>query len=205
MLSLRMYMARLRRRRRTFFPDLRYMSVLRLIHRPLSDDDLRHILGSGIKIIKYSQLSEYDDLGTLLPKPVDCCIILYEEKLDSGHWTALSRYAGRYEHFDSYGVAPDSELRWVNLTMRARLNERTPYLSNLLKKESYIYNTVPYQSKEHDVNTCGAHVAHRLYCLQSKGMQLAGYHSYMEDLKRESQSSYDYIVAEFVRGELSGQ
>jgi hypothetical protein len=82
-------------------------------------------------------------LDTLLPKAVDCCIILYEEKLDSGHWTALSRYAGRYEHFDSYGVAPDTELHWVNLDVRARLNERTPYLSNLLKKESYIYNTVP--------------------------------------------------------------
>ena len=203
MLALRMYMARLRRRRRTFFPDLMYMSVLRLIHRPLSDDDLRHILGNDIKIIKYAQLSEYDELETLLPNAVDCCIILYEEKLDSGHWTALSKYNGRYEHFDSYGVAPDTELHWVNLRARAKLNEMTPYLSDLLKKESYIYNTVPYQSKDHDVNTCGSHVAHRLYCLQSKGIQLAGYHAYMEELKKQTHASYDYIVAEFVREELS--
>ena len=179
------------------------MSALRLIHRPLSDEDLRRILGSGVKIIKYGQLSDYDGLDALLPKPVDFCIILYEEKLDSGHWTALSKYDGRYEHFDSYGVPPDSELHWVNLKMRQRLNEMTPYLSNLLKKEAYIYNTVKYQSKDHDVNTCGSHVAHRLQCLQSKGMQLAKYHEYMDELKRESHSSYDYIVAEFVRGELS--
>jgi len=160
-------------------------------------------LGEDLKILKYSELANYEDLDQLLTKPIDYCIILYEERLNSGHWTGLCKYNDMYEHFDSYGVAPDSELHWINLAMRARLNERTPYLSNLLKKESYIYNTVHYQSKDHDVNTCGAHVAHRLYCLQSKGMQLAGYHSYMEELKKESQSSYDYIVAEFVREELS--
>ena len=202
MLAMRMYMARRRRRRRTFFPDQRYMSVLRLIHRPLSDDDLRHILGSGIKIIKYSQLSEYDDLDTLLPNPVDCCIILYEEKLDSGHWTTLSKYAGLYEHFDSYGVRPDAELNWINLRMRARLDQLTPYLSNLLKGEPYLYSTVHYQSKDHDVNTCGSHVAHRLHCLRSRHMTLAMYHDYMEELKRESHTSYDYIVAEFVKNAL---
>ena len=41
------------------------MSVLKLIHKPLSDDDLRHILGEDIKIIKYSQLADYNDLNDM--------------------------------------------------------------------------------------------------------------------------------------------
>ena len=179
------------------------MSVLRLIHRPLSDDDIRTLLGSGVKIIKYGDLSDYDDLGALLPSPVDYCIILYEQSPNSGHWTGLLKYDGRYEHFDSYGVAPDTELQWINIKMRRALDQVTPYLSNLLKKESYVYNTVKYQSKDHDINTCGSHVVHRLHCLRSKNMTLAMYHDYMERLKKDSQSSYDYIVAEFVKNALS--
>ena len=117
MLALRMYLARLRRRQ-AIFPYLSYMSVLKLIHRALSDGDLHAILGSDLKIIKYSQLSEYSNLSELLPKPLDYCIILYEEMSNSGHWTALSKADGRYEHFDSYGVAPDTELHWINLKVR---------------------------------------------------------------------------------------
>ena len=202
MLALRMYIARTRGKQ-AFCSYLSYMSVLKLIHRALSDGDLHAILGSDLKIIKYSQLSEYSNLSELLPKPLDYCIILYEEMSNIGHWTALSRSDGRYEHFDSYGVAPDAELHWINLKVRAKLNEVTPSLSNLLKEESYIYNTVQYQSKDHSVNTCGSHVAHRLYCLKNKGMNLPRYHDYMDQLKKDTQSSYDYIVAEFVSGELS--
>ena len=33
------------------------MSVLRLIHHPLSDDDLRELLGPKLKIVKYSHLT----------------------------------------------------------------------------------------------------------------------------------------------------
>ena len=55
--------------------------LLKLVHKPLSDEDLRRVLGDDLKIVKYSDLDNYNDLDELLPNPVDYCIILYEEKL----------------------------------------------------------------------------------------------------------------------------
>ncbi|MFM7984704.1 MAG: hypothetical protein ACKPKO_35815, partial [Candidatus Fonsibacter sp.] len=63
-------------------------------------------------------------------------IVLYEDRPDRGHWTALSKYAVIYEHFDSYGNKPDKSLEWVNMKMRRRLMQATPYLTNLLKTQS---------------------------------------------------------------------
>jgi len=77
------------------------MSVLRLIHHPLSDDDLRKLLGPKLKIVKYSQLDSLTDLNQLLPNPVDACILLYEQAPNVGHWTALLKYDEIFEHFDS--------------------------------------------------------------------------------------------------------
>ena len=51
------------------------MSILKLVHRALSDSDLRRILGAGTKIIKYSELSRFQSLDQLLPNAIDYCII----------------------------------------------------------------------------------------------------------------------------------
>ena len=56
------------------------MSLLKLIHKALSDSDIRKILGHTTKIIKYSELSQFTDLDELLPNPTDYCIILYEDQ-----------------------------------------------------------------------------------------------------------------------------
>ena len=175
------------------------MSIVKLIHKALSDTDIRRILGNDTKVIKYSELSHYDDLNQLLPKDTDYCIILYEDHVDHGHWVGLSKYDGKFEHFDSYGLKPDKELEWVNVKMRIKLLEKEPYLSNLLKQEKYIYNTVKYQQSDIGVNTCGAHVVHRLYRLKMQDMDLDAYHTYMLQLKDDFNTSYDVVVAEFVR------
>lgn len=109
-------------------------SVLKIMRTPLSDSDIRKILGNDIKIIVYPDLSKYSNLGDLLPANRDCCIILYELKQLSGHWTCLTRDGDLFTFFDSYGLKPDSELRWISSVQRSALNENTPYLSNLLKK-----------------------------------------------------------------------
>ena len=179
------------------------MSLLRLIHHPLSDDDLRKLLGPKLKIVKYSQLDSLTDLNQLLPNPVDACILLYEQAPNVGHWTALLKYDEIFEHFDSYGGKPDAPLKWTNLRMRFRLNAATPHLSELLRHQHYIYNTVRFQSDEHKVNTCGSHVAHRIYRLIYDRMTLKDYQDYMRELKKDSQRSYDFIVTEWARNELA--
>ena len=45
------------------------MSLIKLIHKALSDSDIRKILGHETKIIKYSELAQFTDLNELLPNP----------------------------------------------------------------------------------------------------------------------------------------
>ena len=170
------------------------------INKPLSDTDIQKILGSDTKIIKYSELGHLYDIDQLLPNEKDYCIILYEDRPDRGHWTALLKYNGVYEHFDSYGVKPDSELKWVSPKMREKLGESEPYLTKLVRKEEerFIHNDVQYQSKDSKINTCGSHVANRLYRFKNDDFSLSDYHRYMTWVKERTNNSYDVIVAEFV-------
>ena len=174
------------------------MYITKLINKALSDADLQRILGDDTKIIKYSELSHLNDLDELLPKDKDYCVVLYEERLDLGHWTALSKYDGVFEHFDPYGVKPDNQLKWLSMRQRHSLNQATPYLSNLLKKEDYIYNNVHYQDPDSFVNTCCSHVAHRLYRLTYQDMTLEEYYRHMKTIKDRFNVGYDIIVAEFI-------
>ena len=151
------------------------MDVRKLTSKALRDEDIGTVLGADTKIIRYSELRHIDDLDELLTKEIDYCIILYEDRPDRGHWAALSRYNGIYEHFDSYGNKPDKSLEWVNLNMRRRLNEATPYLTNLLQNNQYICNNVKYQGRDGYVNTCGSHAVHKLYRLKNDGVDLHTY------------------------------
>ena len=86
---------------------------------------------------------------------------------------------------------------------RRLLQEDAPYLSNLLKHEHVIHNTVRYQELDSGVNTCGSHVVHRLHRLKNQKMDLDAYHNFMQSLKEDYNMSFDMIVAEFVTPFLS--
>ena len=68
-------------------------AVIKMMRTPLSDDDLRKILGNNITIVLYPDLSQHNDIRELLNNPKDCCIILYEEKHLCGqcHFLCLIR------------------------------------------------------------------------------------------------------------------
>jgi hypothetical protein len=77
--------------------------IKRIEQKPLSDADLRTILGASLKILKYSELANVSALNSLLPSGQDYCIILYEQEENSGHWVALLRGSSEgygYEFFD---------------------------------------------------------------------------------------------------------
>jgi hypothetical protein len=80
-------------------------SVLKMMRTPLSDDDLKKILGQNLKIIIYHELSKYHNIKELLNNDKDFCILLYEEKHLCGHWTCLTRNLDNFTFFDSYGLA----------------------------------------------------------------------------------------------------
>ncbi len=179
------------------------MEILQTINRALTDDDIRDILGSDCKIMKYSGLAEYIDLDDLLPKLKDYAIILYEEDENIGHWVGLLKYDNLYEFFDPYGLMPDKQLKWVNLKTRRSLNEATPYLSYMLKQERFIYNHIKYQDLDNFVLTCGSHTVHRIYRLLTNNMWLDDYYKFMKELKEESKFNYDLIVSTFVKSKLN--
>ena len=41
--------------------------IQRIVRKPLSDADLRHILGNDLKILKYSELANFPSLDYILP------------------------------------------------------------------------------------------------------------------------------------------
>ena len=98
-------------------------SVLQVMRTPLSDSDLKDILGNDLKIIVYSDLSKINNLRQLLTNERDCVVILYEEKRLSGHWTCLTREGDLFTFFDPYGIPVDSQLQWLNMFQRYKLNE----------------------------------------------------------------------------------
>ena len=110
------------------------MEILKLVSKALSDEDIQRILGGDAKIIKYAELGVLYDIDQLLTNDKDYCIILYEGSPYRGHWTALLKYNGLYEHFDSYGVKPDTELKWISAKRNRMLNQDEPYLTQLLEK-----------------------------------------------------------------------
>jgi hypothetical protein len=178
------------------------MDIVKLIHRALSDEDIRRILGGRCKILKYGELSKFGELDDLLPDLLDYAIVLYEEKENSGHWVGLLKYNNLFEFFDSYGLIPDKELSWVGLKTRRTLNEATPYLSIPLKKEHYVYNHVKYQDLDNYVNTCGSHVCHRIYRLIHDNVDQVAYHKYMKGTREDTNSNFDVTVTIVVKSKL---
>ena len=85
-----------------------------MVKKPLSDTELKVILGKDLKIVMYPDLAGYSSIEELLPNPNDYCIILIvesETKFNiSGHWTALLKYDGIYEYCDPYGNDVDVDL-----------------------------------------------------------------------------------------------
>jgi hypothetical protein len=174
--------------------------VKELIASPMSDGDLRNVLGNDVKIKPYSDLASLRSLDSLLPNATDSCVLLYETQPGVGHWTALMKYDDMYEFFDPYGLYPDKELQWISKARRKLLRQSEPYLSQLLKRsgKQWIYNKRDYQKMSDTVNTCGDHCAHRIYRLTHNDMDLKDYSEYMEHVKDEYKVGYDVIVAEFV-------
>ena len=100
------------------------MEVLALVNKSLSDADIQRTLGGDAKTIKYSELGHLYDIDQLLTNDKEACIIiLYEDAPNRGHWTALLKYNGLYDHFDSYAVKPDTELKWISAKRNRRLNQ----------------------------------------------------------------------------------
>jgi hypothetical protein len=127
----------------------------------ISNDDFNRYIDDATndKILKYSELRNYNTIYDLLPSERDYKIILTESSLNTGHWCAVLRYNNTFEWFDSYGCKPDGELRYIVAGVRKMLGEDIHYLSKLIKTihapDKFIYNKKKFQVLKDGINTCG--------------------------------------------------
>lgn len=142
----------------------------------LNDEDVLKIAGNGSIVMSYPELYKYNSIDELFNSGVTKILLLYltdkdDKNMDyTGHWCALVKprtYALRptkYNHilfFDSYGLLPDSEIKFnKNVSKRRHLNQNHNYLTKLLYDFSKMGNVVEYneyrfQAKGSNINTCG--------------------------------------------------
>lgn len=134
--------------------------LAQLEHNALSFLQLQHLVGpentKHARWILYDQLSKYKTFDELMALGA-VCILLEIEKRNApkvGHFILLLDHKTHLEHFDSYGLTMDEELK---ITQEKHL---TRLFTTCRKK--IVDNTVRLQQFREDINTCGRWVVARL-------------------------------------------
>lgn len=144
----------------------------------LTGSDIIGLVGGKTKIIKYSELADYNDIGDVL-FGYNSCVILIMTKANFGHWVCLTRRGNILEFFDSYGHFIDDPIYFRQNTAYFRKinNQDYPLLTGLLLNSEcnyeITYNELPFQKKGDDTATCGRHVACRI---MNKNLDLYDYY-----------------------------
>jgi hypothetical protein len=153
------------------------------------------------KIIKYSELQNYNTITELLPELFDYRFILIEEQENTGHWTVIARNKNNIYYFDSYGVKPDGEWQYISYFIRKMLNEETNQLTILLnsaKKEGFNVesNKVKYQSDKKGINTCGRYCIMVVKCIE-KGYDMNNIERLLDEGCSKYNCNYDILVTRY--------
>jgi len=166
---------------------------------PMGDDDIKTYFPNA-KIILYNKLNDMEHIDELLPNNKSYAFILIEDSPKKGHWVCIDKLNNKINFFDSYGGAPDSQLKWTPMEEREELGQADKTLTQLLKNSGYKvnYNPVKYQEKGSDIQTCGRHCCMRIKRMLD-GDDLDAYHKFMNNTKKSSGMDYDEIVSFFIR------
>lgn len=120
---------------------------------PLSDSKVRQALGDDVKILKYSELKNYESMNELLPSLNTFFICLLEEEMNIGHWTAMMRLKNGFNYFNSYGDRFDTDISIIPLCIRKILGEDKREFKRLLDGAECDYNKTKLQGEKSQV--CG--------------------------------------------------
>lgn len=131
---------------------------------PLSDGDIRHLLGDDISILTYPELAKKRSLNECFDKKGRCIILFLTEDEHTGHWCCMLRKKKGIEFFDPYGDPPEDQFDKVPKSRLEAMNEDEPYLTNLMRGAGVpiYYNTHAFQKTKRNLNTCGRHCVARL-------------------------------------------
>lgn len=145
----------------------------------LDEDDLRRLLGK-IRILSYPSLARFKHIEEALDASGRLMLLFLTSSPTDGHWVTLFKSETQphtLEWYDSYGLQPDAEKKWLSHSKLMQLHESKPLLTNLLKDAEQrgwriTYNHHHLQGSGHTINTCGRHCVVRL---QHKDLSLPQY------------------------------
>jgi hypothetical protein len=131
---------------------------------PLSDDDIRKLLGDDIAIHNYPDLEGMRSIDELFDRQGRAILLYPNSGPTSGHWVALINRGDRIEFFDPYGDAPDHQNDNLPTAYLAMLDADRPHLTRLLREsgKAVFYNRHAFQVENKNVATCGRHAVVRL-------------------------------------------
>ena len=174
---------------------------------PLTDSNIREWL-PDCKILEYDWLENYETIDDLLPNERDYCMILYERENHVGHWICLMKNKQKIMHFDSFGLKPDANLKWINKQKRKELNCLTPYLSQLYTgrrvgtttprqplhtRYKIHWNKTKYQSD--DANTCGRWCVLRILYFLAQDNNGSGFNNWVQKWKSKGQTYDEFVLS----------
>jgi len=165
-----------------------------------SEDDLVRNFGLGVKdkILKYSELENYNTIDELMPDKDDFRILLLESEPSVGHWCCLIRKGDTLEFFDSYGKTHKGELKYIPKFINNMLNQKDDYLTRIMKSsKNPIFSTLKLQNNNPDVCTCGRHIIARILCSKA-GYDLTDYEKLIKRESKERGIPPDILVCHWV-------
>jgi hypothetical protein len=167
-----------------------------------SNFDIANALNCGQdKIIKYSELKNYNSLDELLPNSFDYKIILLETARNTGHWTCVIRMNDIIECFNSYGISIDSEWKFIPDSIERMLGQSTRYLKNLIKKDNtfkIVNNMYEFQSQQPHIATCSRWVILRIETARM-GYSLRDFINMIDKQVQKTEIPPDILVLDYVK------
>jgi hypothetical protein len=131
---------------------------------PLSDDDIRHVLGSDIKILTYPDLEGMRSIDNCFDDKGRCILLFLTESETSGHWCCMMNKPDGIYFWDPYGDAPEEQKENIPDSRLQQLDMDQPLLTSLMRqsKRPVYYNSHQYQKDGRGINTCGRWCVTRL-------------------------------------------
>jgi hypothetical protein len=166
------------------------MSLKEAKNYPLSDEDIRKILGPDIKIITYPELAQMSSIDQCFDDKGRCILLFLTSSPTAGHWCCLLNKEDGIHFFDPYGEKPEEQFDGLPQSRLEQLDEGQPFLTKLLRGSGLpvFYNTHDFQKDRADISTCGRHcVARCLYAPYST-------EKYKSIIDRSKLSPDDFVV-----------
>ena len=167
---------------------------------PMSDKEITHYL-PDTRILKYSDLADFNSIAEVLPNTRDAVILLTQQVEGFGHWLCLLRHNKTIVFFDPFGNRVDKSLEWTKKQVRKSVGQDIPHLSLLLNEaldEGYkvIFSETEFQNKEKNLSTCGRWVISIItYWLAAKRPSLKGFYNIIMKLVNKFELIPDLVVS----------